>query len=64
MIFVLKGKTKKGKDRIKRDGDKFVFIRETPGGKIDLEPVNNRQNWRLIQKENDPDFDIVEILSD
>lgn len=57
MILILKGKTQKGKNRIKENGEEW-FVEQIKGHKFLVRAVNGK-DFRWINKENDINFEIV-----
>lgn len=63
--MILKAKTHKGKNRIAQWGNEWVAVEET-GNKfliVSVKEVRTPGEWpdsiRWVEKENDPDFEIV-----
>lgn len=60
-MMILKGKSQKGKNRIRELGAEWALIREGTGGALLLQPAStiNPEKSRWILKKNDPDFEIL-----
>ena len=57
-IITVKGKSLKGKNRIKEHGDKWVIIRK--GFRGLLVESEKTKYWRWIDKHEDKDFEILQ----
>ncbi len=60
MLLWLKGKTRKGKNRIREHGEWWsLFDNSLPGNTILVQSVAKKNELRWISLDNDPDFDVT-----
>lgn len=61
-FVVVEGISQKGKNRVREHGQVWK-VRKVDENKIMLESTDGKDNWRWVDNLNDPDFELIRIVS-